>query len=279
MKFMDGAPPKKLYIGTDFITGIKVKNLGAYSIKDRASIKLSMPDQSVYYFKGANPMQFTLEGKSLYVKDGQEDVVTFPLKALCYAGYSGTRESIVRNYTSKIRATACYYYETTANADICIDTYKFSRPDSEKPLCQMKDVSLSGGQGGPVGLTGVSVNIVPQSEKEMLVQIGISIKKLKGTEVNIFYPDNGCGIEGQNNITIDAELGGEKLDCSKTTVQIGAKDVNALCKKVVSTSAGTFTSPITVKMSYYVQQSIIQDINIEPPPGGVDCTSLIGTNT
>jgi len=278
MKFQEGAPPKKLYIGTDFIASMKIKNNGAYSIKDRAIIKISMPDQSVYQFKEGNTKPFILDGKSLYAKEGQEDVVTFPLKALCYVGYDGSRESIVRNYTSKIRATACYYYETTANIDLCIDTNKLNRPASEKALCQMKDVSTSGGQGGPVGLSGVSVNMIPQSEKQMLLQLGISIKKLKGTEVTIFHPDIGCGLEGQNNITIEVELGGEIMQCTPDIIQIKEKDVSTICKKVISSTSGTYTSPLAVKMRYYVQQNTMQDINIEPPPGGVDCAALKSAN-
>jgi hypothetical protein len=276
MKFADGMPPAKVYIGTEFTIGIKVKNAGAYSIKDRANMRMTMPDPSVYMFKQGNDMPFTLDGKSLYVKDGAEDLVTFPVKAMCFQGYSGTRGSIVTNYTSKLKAIACYYYETTANADLCIDTRKFTRPESEKASCQMKDISLSGGQGGPVGVQGVALTIIPQSAESMLIQLGITIKKLKGSEYSIFHPEAGCGLAGQNNITVEVELGGERMECKPSTVQLKESGVSTICTKKINPKLGAYTSPLSVNMKYYVQQSVIKDINIEPPPGGVDCNAIKG---
>ena len=38
----------------------------------------------------------------------------------------------VKNYTAKIQAIACYYYETVSQVDICIDTEKYTRSPDQK---------------------------------------------------------------------------------------------------------------------------------------------------
>ena len=276
MAFMDGMPPKQVYIGTDFSTGLKIKNMGAYDITGNADITLVTPDKSAFSFKGNTDSQtFMLKGKSLYLKEGEENVVIFPMRSLCFPGYDGTRKSVITNYTRKLKARACYYYETKANADICIDTQKFTRQSSDKPVCTMKDLKLSGGQGGPVGIVSISPTIIPQGTDKTTVQLGVSISKLQGMDHQVFHPSNGCNIDYQNKITVAVEMGGKPLTCTPTEVQLKEKaSVGTICKIDVDSRLGAYKSPVGVTMKYYVQQSLLKDVTIEPPPGGVDCNAI-----
>ena len=36
MQFLEGVPPNMIFVGTDFSTGIRMKNMGAYDITDKA---------------------------------------------------------------------------------------------------------------------------------------------------------------------------------------------------------------------------------------------------
>ncbi|MBW2965265.1 hypothetical protein KY363_07445 [Candidatus Woesearchaeota archaeon] len=275
MKFLDSMPPKQVYVGTDFTTGVEIYNKGAYDIKGNAQVTIGVPDISAFLFKSGDTQSFTLNGKSLYIKDGEKNALMFNMRALCFPGYDGTRASIVTNYTRKIKAKACYYYETTANADVCIDTRKFVRQTTEKVPCKMQDVSLSGGQGGPVGLTKIAPTVIPQGTDKVTVQLAISIKKLKGTDTMIFYPTGGCEIKNQNNVTVEVTMGNRQLQCSPSTIQLKENDaVGTLCKVEVETAQDAFSTPINVNMKYYVQQTLLQDIRVEPPPGSVDCSSI-----
>ena len=279
MEFIEGMPPSQLFIGTDFSTGVKMKNNGAYDITDRAALTISVPDESAFEFKEGSGTTFTLNGKSLYIKEGEEDIVMFPMRAMCFPGYE---EKIVTNYTRKIKASACYYYETVADADVCIDTQKFKRRTDEKLECKMQDVTLSGGQGGPVGVVSISPNIIPQSETEVTVQLGISINKLKDVDHIIYHPEKGCVIDGQNIVLIEAEMGGQPLQCEPSEIKLTAKTaVGTICRRVMDPSIGAFTTPIVVKMRYYVQQNVLREITVEPPPTKpgelVNCDVIKGT--
>ncbi|MFC1741937.1 hypothetical protein ACFL3V_05355 [Nanoarchaeota archaeon] len=284
MKFVEGMPPKQFFVGTDFTTGIRISNMGAHDITDKADIKILLPDKSAFSFGSSfgsdKSKSFMLTGKSLYIKEGQEDVIMFPMKALCFPGYDGSRTSIITNYSAKMQATACYYYETTANVDLCVDTLKFKRQKGEEVVCDMKTVSLSGGQGGPVGVVSISPMIIPQGTEKTTLQLGISVKKLKGMSYRIFHPDQQCDIKGQNQVQVSVMMGKNPLQCSPAEIKIKEKDaVGTICKVEMSPNIGAFKTPITVNMRYYVQHSIFQDIHVEPPPGKVDCAALKGTKT
>ncbi|MFH1063941.1 MAG: hypothetical protein V1729_02580 [Candidatus Woesearchaeota archaeon] len=276
MKFAEGMPPDQLYIGTEFSTGLKLKNLGAYDADSRATLKVTMPDMTAFQFNDGNEQQVSLRGKSLYVKEGEENIFIFPMKALCFPGYNGPKDFILKNYSRKMKATLCYYYETTADSDICIDTLKFRRQANEKIECAMKDEVLSGGQGGPVGVTRISPQIIPQSEGEVLVQLSISFNKLKGADHTIFSPSRTCGdLEGQNDVDIEVQMGGQALTCEPSTIKLKDRDsVGTVCKRRIEANMGAFTSPVSVNLRYHVQQSLLKQLTVEPPPGGTDCTSL-----
>jgi len=280
MQFIEGLPPKQMFIGTDFSTGIKVKNNGAYDVTQNAEIKIIVPDQSAFRFtegNNQNTKEFKLKGRSLYLKEGDEDVIMFPMKSLCFPGYDGTKKSIVTNYTRKIKATSCYYYETNANVDVCIDSTKFLGQQIDKPVCQMKEIVFSGGQGGPVGITRLSPTIIPKSKDKMTLQLAISVNKLKGQDYLIFGPGNKCDINSQNEVSIEVQIGGTQMICKPQKIKLKEKEsVSSICTKEIDAQSGIFLSPAVINMKYYVQQSLLQQITVEPVPGGTDCGALSG---
>ncbi|MBW2997808.1 hypothetical protein KY349_05705, partial [Candidatus Woesearchaeota archaeon] len=281
MAFLEGLPSKQMYVGTQFSTGLKIKNMGAYDIQDRAEITISAPPGSFSYEKG-DTQEFLLAGRSLYVAEGEEDVFMFPMRALCYPGYGGTREStIVSNHTVKIKADACYYYETTANVDMCVDTRKHLREAHEMPVCIMQGIGLSGGQGGPVGVVGISPTVVPISDKEMTLQLSVSIKKLKGKGYNMYGPNAGCKDPKQlNEVEIDVQMGGQRLWCEPYQLKlIGDQAASTRCTAAIDPLLGAYTTPVSVNIKYYVQQTLVRDVVVQPPPTGINCAALKGGKT
>ena len=275
MQFVDGMPPKQVFVGSEFTIGIRAKNKGAYDITDRAQLKITVPDDSAFRFNGGNVKAVSLPGKSPYIKDGAEDVIIFPMTALCFPGYDGTTSAIKTNYTAKIKASACYYYETTASTDLCIDTRKYLREANDKPVCMMTDVRMEGGQGGPVGVVSISPNIIPQGNNRTIFQISLSIKKLKGREVSIYHPDSQCNIAGQSKIQVSVQLGTEQLACEPSEIYLMENDaVVTVCKKDINAALGAFLTPISINMKYYVEQSMLKEMNIQPPPGNIECAGL-----
>ena len=276
MQFLEGMPPKNMFVGTDFSAGLRIKNMGAYDIQDRAEIKIVAPPSSFSFSEG-NTKQFTMTGKSLYQKEGEEDILIFPMRALCYIGYGGTKATTVKkNMTAKMQAIACYYYETTASADICIDPRKHIRQTSDKPVCNMQAITFSGGQGGPVGLVTVSPTIIPRSETEATLQIKLSIKKLAGKDVTIYNQDASCDEpKKQNKVDFEVQVGRQRLLCEPSQVKLKQTDaVGAVCNVQIQTASDAYTTPISVNMKYKVKQGIIKDLSVEPPLGDVNCEAL-----
>lgn len=276
MQFMEGMPPERLYVGTPFSLGLRIKNRGAYSITDRAQVRI-IPPASAFSFDEGDTKQFALQGRSLYAEEGEEDILMFPMRALCYPGYEGTKAStIVKNYTAKLQATACYNYETTANADLCVDTRKHLREKGDRPVCNMQPISFSGGQGGPVGVVSVSPSIIPRSQDEMDLQLTISVKNLAGTGVRIFHHNADCWApKEQDKVELDVQMGGQKMWCEPYQVQIKQTDsVSTICTTPVDPDIGAYTTPLSINMKYKVKQNRIRSIAVEPPPAGIDCDSI-----
>jgi len=265
MQWIEGMPPEQVYIGTDFSTGIRVINTGAFDVTGDAEITLKVPDETAFQFKEGNTKIVTLRGRSLYTEEGEQDVMMFPMKALCFPGYES---KVITNYTRKLKATACYYYETTANADLCVDTQKFLRQPHERPECEMRDVVLSGGQGGPVGVAKINPSIIPQSDEKVTLQLSLSFDKLQGIDTTIYSPDTQCDVEGQNKILISAQMGGQPLACEPSMVELKERRaVGAVCKIDVDSNAGAYLTPISINMQYYVEQKLLRDLTVEPAPG------------
>lgn len=281
MAFLEGLPPQQMYVGTQFSTGLKIKNMGAYDIQDRATITISAPPGSFSYEKG-DAQEIVLKGKSLYASEGEENVLMFPMQALCYPGYGGTLKStVVSNHTAKIKADACYYYETTANADLCIDTRKHLREAHETPVCIMQGIGLSGGQGGPVGVAGISPTVIPISDKEMTLQLSVSIQKFKQQGYNMYGPNAGCNDPKQlNEVEIDVQMGGQRLWCEPYQLKLkGNEAVSTRCTAAIDPLLGAYTTPVSVNIKYYVQQTLVKDVVVQPPPTGINCAALKGGKT
>ncbi|MFC1723478.1 hypothetical protein ACFL0V_05045 [Nanoarchaeota archaeon] len=287
MKFVDGMPPSTLFVGSQFSLGLNIKNDGAYNIMDMGDIRISVPDAEAFDFPEGKEQFFTLEGKSLYVKEGQEQVIGFPMNSKCipYGTYR-------KNYTAKIQAIACYPYETVAQADICIDTMFYTRQKGQKGACEMKQVSLSGGQGGPVGVTSVPKPNILDSGEKISVQISIPLKNLAGKGVSVFNPSVTCedfrtkpeATKRMNEIEFVATLAGKPMKCrpAKILKLKQARDTGILCEIEVDKNAGAYTTPLMVHMKYHVLQKAIKEVKVSPPPEGgkaVDCQKMTSTTT
>jgi hypothetical protein len=278
MTFLDNAPPDRLFVGNDFSIAVKLKNVGAYDIIGDSKLTIDVPDETAVLFKEGRTKPFQLTGRSLYSGEGEETVLFFPARALCFPGYTGSRDSILRNYSRKIKAQACYGYETNANADICVDTHLYTRQVNENVPCVMQSVSLSGGQGGPVEVTQVTPQILPMGDNQMKFQLNIVVQKASGDSVRIFHPDvsNCDDFNRENRAIVSVQMGGKPMACEQSEIKLQKGGTTVICSRLdLTTADGTFKSPINVNIRYGIFQSLMKDISIEPQPGvTVDCNSL-----
>lgn len=149
MSFVDSAPPNTVFDKDRFIIGVKAKNMGAESAN--VNFYLSGYDPDVIAIDRTESLK--LDGKvDVYnPQEGESNMITFEQTS------TNLREADI--YKPTFMVTACYdNYKTVAQAQVCLN----GNPSFNKGVCTVGDVSLGGGQGGPVGVTKVEVAATPR---------------------------------------------------------------------------------------------------------------------
>ncbi|MBI4739326.1 hypothetical protein HY772_07315 [Candidatus Woesearchaeota archaeon] len=275
IEFLENSPPPAVFVKDKFNVAFLIKNVGAYDISE-GTVTLAGFEQTAWKFQTSPPTQtFTIPGRSQFLSQGGEDIVTFPVESQCFPGYTGSAASAKINYTSNFKAIACFKYQTQADASVCIDPVR-SRTTSEKPECTPKPVTFSGGQGGPVGVTTINVGVVPYG-KDINVDVTVGIAKLN-SKVSIYSSQspNGCfSADSLNNVEIEVFLSGQAMQCNAKQLELHTSgDSVVKCSKTLPPEQvkGAFVAPVTARLSYRVSQSALKSILVSPPPGqNVDC--------
>lgn len=278
--FLKNTPPQKIFEGDLFPVILNIKNNGAYSIKgNQAVISLGVEKdytKKVTLLRGGrvsplldNSAIFGLGGKSPINPIGDEETISYNVEA-------GKVDPQSESHSSAVIATLCYPYETTLASSVCIDT-DISNLRPGKKVCQNKDLIFNNGQGAPVAITKIEVNMLPvqsaQSPGDRIKpQFLIYIEnKGQGTVIRSGAVRNFCtksdiSHEDLNVVYVDAELSNTKLNC-----QLEAKDKDPpghiklkdkkdiiWCdlKEGIPSSQDSYLSPLKIVLSYGYTQSI-----------------------
>lgn len=151
MNFIEKSPPDRVYENQPLDIMLEYKNRGAFDISI-GRIYLSGFDDTYIDPRPDYLPNLEVDGKSIFNPKGEiTQTVTF------------TDNSIqlpqgVDKITQIIKATACYEYRTEASAEVCINPYTTTQALREN-ICQVRSVSLSGGQGAPVAVTDIEEEI------------------------------------------------------------------------------------------------------------------------
>ena len=281
IEFVKNTPPPRIFEGDTFPVYLKIKNNGAYSIKDsKAIVNLGvekdytlqvvlLEGSRIQKAEGENAAKFSLDGKSNINPIGDEDVISYNVKA-------GKIDPQSEAHPSTVTATLCYPYETIFSTGVCIDS-DISNLRPGKKVCEVRDLVPSGGQGAPVAVTKVEVSMLPtqandkeKSIQKIIPQFLIYVENkgsglvINSEAVGEFCTKSEAKHENLNIIYIDAELSGEKLYCQLETKQnipghIKLKDkkdiVRCTLEKGIE-STDTYLSPLRITLTYGYTQSI-----------------------
>ena len=169
-------------------------------------------------------------------------------------------------------ATACYSYDTEATSDICVDPDPYATEIKEK-ACSPSDISLSGGQGGPIEVTKIDVDPT-KNEMRLTFHIrnaggGFVYNKLKLSQCSPFSP-KGIPLEDKNVINVDnIKVGNQALTgCKPNGNTLKLIDGNAviMCSYTYPTQQGAFKTPVSIKLSYGYRTSTTRQIEILKTP-------------
>ncbi|MFH0875249.1 MAG: hypothetical protein V1859_04890 [archaeon] len=164
--------PENAYENEDLDMVIKLTNKGAYDIPAADSVLKITLERGYLAFVGGDHLvtdSFALVGKERFTR--VDDIM---LKE--YRFITGVLDEQSKVHTSLILASACYNYLTKAYADVCIDTDIYNIKPIDK-VCSAKPVSLSGGQGAPVAVTGVEPRMLANGDY-IRPQFTITIKNV-----------------------------------------------------------------------------------------------------
>ncbi|MBI4176732.1 MAG: hypothetical protein HY518_05990, partial [Candidatus Aenigmarchaeota archaeon] len=285
MEFLKNAPPKIVYAQTEFPVILKIKNAGMYTIDDKKKAILSLGAERDYTssvkvetggrISGTdNEAEFTLDGKTPLNPRGDEEVIAYTLKASKIDPQS-------ESHPSSVIASLCYPYQTKLAASVCIDP----DPNNVRPIkksCAVQDLSLSAGQGAPVAITKVEVQILPTSSDKVKPQFIISVEnKGKGEVTKVDSYSSACRKTSDskkitykdfNALGMKATLSGQELKCSvrAETVSDGStsdgsnKEFARLSSKKgvvrctypedaadsISKGVESYTAPFTITLDY-----------------------------
>lgn len=176
MSFMKNLPPDKIYDTTPLDIMLELQNKGTYDLSgNRCELYLHGYDE--YIIPGLYKTQSCgdLEPKTLYNPEGGRDTKQFNTNTIYLP--EGL-DSLEQDFA----VTACYEYQTIANPVVCIDPKLFESVSIER-ACNVQDTILSGGQGAPVSVDRVDVNMM---KGKVLFKIHISNRGVSSAKTSIF---------------------------------------------------------------------------------------------
>jgi len=196
----------RVFIGDDLILLLQLNNRGTADITN-GQLYLSGYDPSYLNLQIEPSPSFTMPGKSQFDPNGDfSDLYT--LRATNVKGPQN-----VNQFQQSILVAACYDYETTAVASVCIDSDPYNKITRQK-ACTMTTVSV-GGQGAPVVVSSVEP-VVGQNS----VRFNIRLANSGGgvvfdPRISLDVCGQGLSFENTDRVVVSkVTLGGKSLDCT-----------------------------------------------------------------
>ena len=298
MGFLKNTPPKLVFEQSSFPIILRIRNLGASAIPNpenpfigdkQAILSLGLETdyiQALSVEEGgrvvstnpsdplSNEAQFSIEGKSLINLKGDEEVISYTVTPARIDPQSETHQSLAI-------ATLCYPYQTELVSTVCID------PDPSnirllKKSCKAEDLSFPSGQGAPVAIAKVEVQMLPNQQGTIRPQFLVTVENRgKGDVTKIGSYDSICRgrsgtatIRDLNGVKMEAYLSGQALECylrdeglkidggqkDEYVRLVGKSDVvrctyPTKAPQQILQSTETYTAPLRILLTYGYTQS------------------------
>jgi hypothetical protein len=267
LNFIKDFPPPKIYDTSVLSLITEVRNQGTADATGKCFLHLSgFDDRIVQIFNKVQPCGM-VEGKSPLNPEGGFDTIEFTTDRVWLP--EGTD-----SYKPKFVLTACYDYETISNPVVCIDPNLYSVQPVEQ-ACRVQDVATAGGQGAPVGVTRVDVDMM---KNKALFKIHIANqgggKVLRSGIAKTGYGPNSCPFNLDYNdlniVEYDVDMRGASLiKCSPELAGPRVRLVNDKATIYCTFSiAGqyAFTTPLNIRLNYGYMDSVSKDVEILRTP-------------
>lgn len=260
-------PPSILYDQDNLIAIVDVKNKGNHNLEPQECfLQITGFDPSIIRGGMEQPRSCSegygiLEGKSVYNLEGGYNQLEFRSSSI-------DLPQNVFEYNPVLNFVSCYNYHTTANPEVCVDPLLYQIA-SEQKTCKPMDVSMSGGQGAPVGVTYVGVDMIGDR-----AIFEINIRNMgSGKVLSPFADIRSCGQASIDYNDLDKVgytvqmSGGSLVDCKPRDGMV--RMVNNQGKIVCSVNvpgASAYKTPLLIDLDYSYLQSLQRTVKIIQTP-------------
>ncbi len=267
MEFVRNLPRSKIYDTDTLDIVVELKNKGTSDLKgNKCYLTLSGFDRNILpelYGLYSTPMQCgDLEKKSIYNPEGGFDTKEYIATAIYLPeGVDSLPQNIILH--------ACYEYQTKASPIICINPRLYDLRAAEE-ACVVQDVSLAGGQGAPVAVTRVDVDMMKNKAlfKIYITNIGkgtvLSSTTSFRTECPFFIDYNNMNIIDNFQVSLS---GAGYVDCKPDKIRLINNRGTITCTAPLYQIESAYTTPLRITLNYRYLDSISKQIEIIKTPG------------
>jgi len=268
IEILQNAPPPLIYDQNELVALVEVHNRGNYHLTaQECFVQVTGFDSNI--IKGfpqvgqscASNAGGLLEGKNVYNTLGGINQLEFRSQNIVLP--QGVFE-----YSPTLNFVTCYYYHTIANPAVCVDPL-FYQVTHEQKGCTPQDVGMGGGQGAPVGVSYVGVDMIGSK-----AIFEINVMNFGTGQVLSPYADiRNCGeasleYDDLDKVGYTAQLsGGQLIDCKPRDgfVRLNNGNGKIVCSfNIQQTSA--FETPLMLDFQYGYVQSVQKPIKIVMTP-------------
>lgn len=262
-------PPATVYDQTELVMIVDVNNRGNHNLERQDCwIQVTGFDPNIIRGSWMSPRSCAensgdsqLEGKNVYNLEGGFNQIE-------YKSSNIDLPENVYEYNPTLNILACYNYHTKASPQVCVDPL-FYQVSSEQKTCLPHDVTLGGGQGAPVGVSYVGVDMVGNRAIFEMNIVNHGTGRVVSPDAHL--QDCGTGqIEYQDLDKVKFEIkmqGGSVISCKPSDNYV--RLVNGRGKIVCSFQIeGTFAyeTPLLIDLDYGYIDSYKQPIKIIDTP-------------
>lgn len=219
------APPVKVFQDSNFDIAFEVSNRASFDVLG-AMILLNY-DKSRISLEHSNSDFFDIDGRSEQNRQGDSFIKR-------WTAVARPLEKQVERIDTQVVATVCYSGTLVAGATVCLEPpLSGAQKSSSRPSCVMRSVSLSGGQGGPIGVVSVEPTVRSHERSDLFIPaFDISISNFgSGRAYDSLNTVNACSSEA---------LPDNSRDIVKISVYLDGREKKLSCSsKIVSDNSGS----------------------------------------
>jgi hypothetical protein len=260
-------PPATIWDQTELLALVDIKNKGNYDLEPQdCFLRVTGQDETIIggdfsvVRSCAENLGGPLEGKSLYNTQGGENQLEFTSTGLNLP--QGAFE-----YDPTLNFKACYVYHTTASPLVCIDPQLFQITADQK-TCIPRPADVGGGQGGPVGVSYVGVEMIANKAHFdiTITNFGGGIAMNPNADLQ-GCDDGGLARSDLDKIRFSVQMTSGSVQCNPRDgfVRLVNNVGKIRCTAEIPGST-TFETPLTIDLDYGYQNSVKKQIRIVKTP-------------